>query len=321
MPDSPAHQSGKRSLSVLNVDLNLLVVLQALLEEKSVTHAAKRVCLSQSATSNALKRLRSVFDDQLLVRWSNKMSLTPRGLELVEPVNQAIDAINNVLGDPPPFDPFLADSIVNICASDYTSISLLPKLEHELQKQAPNITLRVSPLREPDALLRLEREDVNLVIGHFSQLPDTLKNVELFREKFVCMVREGHPLLSEVKNRQLTLKQFSDYPHVVIAREGVDGVDIIDKVLNEHGFERRVGIEVPHFLVAPSMIVNSDMIAVDAERVSKLFRGSFDVQGIDLPPEYTRTDIPIFMLWDPRTNERPLLMWLRSLIQQIATSL
>jgi DNA-binding transcriptional LysR family regulator len=314
-------QTKKRSLSILNVDLNLLVVLQALLEEKSVTHAAKRVCLSQSATSNALKRLRSVFEDQLLVRWSNKMSLTPLALELLVPVNQAIDSINAVLGGPPPFDPFLADSVINICASDYTSISLLPKLERKLQAQAPNITLRVSPLREPEALVRLEREDVSLVLGHFSRLPENLKSSKLFTENFVCMLRDGHPLLSEIIDGQLTLEQFSKYPHVVITREGVVGVDIIDSVLHEHGLERSTRIGVPHFLVAPSIIANSDMIAVDAERVTGIFGATYKITNVKLPPEYTTTTIPIFMLWDPRTENRPVLKWFRALLQEVAASL
>lgn len=321
MPDNLNPKTQKRSLSILNVDLNLLVVLQALLEEKSVTHAAKRVCLSQSATSNALKRLRGVFEDQLLVRWSNKMSLTPFALEIIDPVNQAIDAINTVLGDPPPFDPLLADSVISICASDYTSISLLPKLEQRLQEQAPNITLRVSPLREPEALIRLEREDVSLVLGHFSAIPENLKYAQLFTENFVCMLRKGHPLLNEMIDGDLTLEQFSEYPHAVIAREGAEGVDIIDRVLRDYGHERTIGIEVPHFLVAPSIITNSDMIAVDAERVPNVFGATYDITYVNLPPEYTNTVIPIFMLWDPRTDNRPLLKWFRSLLQEVAGSL
>ncbi|MEH6519384.1 MAG: LysR family transcriptional regulator [Halioglobus sp.] len=310
---------GKRNLTILNVDLNLLVVLQALLEEKSVTRAANRVCLSQSATSSALARLRSVFDDPLLVRWSNKMELSRRGMELQEPVNQAIAAINEVLGEPLAFDPQLAHTTVRISASDYVGVALLPALERELQLQSPGISLYMSPLREPEALRRLERDDVDLVIGNFPDTPN-LSSSEIFHEKFVCLMRDQHPLLKEVSGEALSLKQFTTYPHVAISREGVQH-DMIDLMLSEYDFERTIGIHVPHFLVAPSIVARNDMIVVEARRVALSFKDTFGLAIVGLPLEFGPTELPIHMVWEPHTEEDPCLQWVRGLIQQVAQNI
>jgi len=319
--DTVDSSSLKRSLTTLNVDLNLLVVLEALLEEKNVTRAANRVCLSQSATSSALNRLRNVFEDPLLVRHANKMELSRRALELVEPINQAIQAINNVLGDPAPFDPISAVTTVRICASDYTGLSLLPALQKELQVQAPGISLYISPLREPEALRRLEKEDVDLVIGHFSNISDTLQSVEIFQERFVAIMRREHPLaLACDSGKALSLKQFVAYKHVAIAREGVK-VDLIDIMLKSLNEKRTIGMHVPHFLVAPCVVQNSDMIAVEAERLGQKFQDSFDLSIIDLPEVFSTRELPIHMLWEPHTDDNPALKWVRNLIRDIARKL
>lgn len=319
MTDKEEKVSPKRTLTTLNVDLNLLVVLQALLEEKSVTRAANRVCLSQSATSSALSRLRSVFDDPLLVRWSNKMELSRRGMELKEPVNRAIEAINEVLGSPLQFDPKLAHTTIRMCASDYVGIALLPKLERELQELAPGITLYIHPMREPDSLKRLERDDVDIVIGNF---PETtrLKSDIIFEEKFVCLMRDKHPLLDQVENGALSLKQFTSYPHVAIAREGVQQ-DLIDQWLSEYDFERTVGIHVPHFLVAPSIVASSDMLVVEATRVATEFQDTFGLAYVDLPQEFGPAELPIHMVWEPHTDEDPCLQWVRELILEVGKTI
>ena len=308
-----------RALTILNVDLNLLVVLQALLEEKSVTKAARRVCLSQSATSSALSRLRGVFEDPLLIRWSNRMELSRRGLELREPVRNAIDAINAVLGDTQTFDPLLAHSTIRIAASDYVGVTLLPAVEKLLQSSAPGISLHQSDLSEPEAMLRLAKDDVDLVLGHF---PDTLKlhSAELFNEKFVCMVRKGHPLVKEAKNRTLNLKQFISYPHIAITRQGATQ-DLVDLLLSEQNLERNIGMIVTHFMVMPSIVAQSDMIAVEAQRLAVDFEDFYGVDYIDLPPEFGASELPVHMLWESQTDADPCLRWFRELIQKVAATI
>lgn len=311
-----ASKENKRARSILNIDLNLLVVLQALLEEVNVTKAATRVCLSQPATSSALNRLRDIFDDPLLVRFGNKMELTRFALELKEPLSKAIRAINEVLGEPLPFDPAKANTTVRIGASDYIGITLLPELEKEIQKNAPGIKLHISPLREPEILNRLEKEDVDILIGHFAAFPH-FKRETIFMEKFVCVMRKQHPLFKVQESGSIELEDFLAYQHVIIAREGRK-IDMMDQWLATIGLERKVGIHVPHFLVAPSIVAINDMIAIEGERVVNILGDSLGLSSLDLPSEYGTGELAIHMLWQEHTDQDPALSWMRSLIKDVS---
>ncbi len=306
----------KRARTTLNIDLNLLVVLHALLEEKSVTRAAARVCLSQPATSSALNRLRDVFEDPLLVRLGNRMELTRFAAELRKPLGKAMTAIDDVLGEPLPFDPAVAHTTVRIGASDYIGITLLPELEKQIQELAPGIELYISPIREPEILNRLEKEDVDILIGHFPDLPH-LKQETLFTEKFVCVMREGHPLAKSDTGEPMSLQDFVSYQHVTIAREGRK-IDMIDEWLAALNIERQIGIYVPHFLVAPSIVAVNDMISVEAERVVKILGDSFGLAQIDLPVEFGSGELAIHMVWQEHTDQDPALSWIRSLIKEVS---
>lgn len=308
--------SGKKHLTTLNIDLNLLVVLDALLEEKSVTRAASRVCLSQPATSNALGRLRDVFEDPLLVRMGNRMELTRFALELKEPLRAAICSIEGVLGEPLPFDPARAHTTIRIGASDYIGITLLPALGKVLGRLAPGMEIRVTPLREPEIINRLERDDVDILLGHFPEVP-RMRSEVLFTERFVCVMRQGHPALAKSNKSHITLADFVTHQHVAIAREGGQP-DIIDEWLATLNLERRVGIHVPHFLVAPGIVATNDMISVVARRVVTKLNDTFGLTMLELPCEFGTSELPIHMVWEPHTDHDPALTWLRSMILDIA---
>ena len=319
MPIVVSNQQNKRLLSTLNVDLNLLVVLHALLEEVSVTRAAHRICLSQSATSSALNRLRQVFDDPLLVRVSNEMKLSRRALDLKEPVNKAIISINGVLGEPLSFEPNKVHTTIRICASDYIGVTLLPALVERLCVEAPGIKLNISPMREPEALRRLEKDDMDILIGHFTDIPH-LKSKTLFQETFVCLMREGHPLTEELVDNTISLEQITRYKHVAIAREGMSH-DMVDLMLSMHNFEREIGINVPHFLVAPSIVSKNDMLVVEAKRTTAFFKGSLKLKAVNLPQEFTTTKLSIQMVWEPHTEDDPALKWIRNVIEEVSATL
>lgn len=311
--------SNKRLRTTLNIDLNLLVVLHALLEERSVTKAASRVCLSQPATSSALSRLRDIFEDPLLVRLGNKMELTRLALELREPLAEAMQAIDMVLGEPLPFDPAKAHTTIRVGASDYIGIILLPALAKQLQTLAPGFELQVSPLREPEIVQRLEKDDVDLLLGHFPHVPH-LQSEILFSEKFVCVMRDEHPLLQTSKEGRISLKDFVSYGHVAVGREGGEA-DLVDTMLGELHLERRVSIHVPHFMVAPGIVAVNDLIAVVTERIVRKLQMSFRLAALDLPAEFGLNELPIHMVWSRDTEDNPALSWLRSLILRLAKTI
>jgi len=181
-------------MNIALVDLNLLAVFDAVMREKHVTRAAKRIGMTQPAVSNALNRLRYIVKDDLFVRSSNGVVPTSRALELGPPIRQAINLVENAF-DPKSFDPKISSDNFNIAISNYTASILFPKLAEVLEKEAPNINVRSKQLGDVDLLKELEAANIDFIIAG-QQLEET-ENVishHLYDEDFVCVMRRDHPL-------------------------------------------------------------------------------------------------------------------------------
>lgn len=306
-----------QSMHLGAIDLNLLVVLDALLTERNVTKAAARIGITQSATSHALARLRALTGDELLVRGQKEMLPTTRGEALAAPVRRALDEIARALAPAESFDPKTTTARVTIGTSDYGELVLLPRLVKRLAREAPNVDLRIRPAGNEWANM-LASGAVDLVFAPLQsddQRPG-LYGRKLFDERFVCVVRKGHPLAK----KKLTLARFVSVPHALIAPGGGEG-GFVDKALSRLGMQRRVAVAVPHFLIAPHVVASTDLLLTLARRVAAILAAPLGLVLLPPPRELAIEGFTISAIWHERTHGDPLHRWLREAIAAEATSL
>ena len=297
-------------MNLYDIDLNLLVAFEALIEEGSVTAAAERIGLSQPAMSNVLARLRKLFGDPLLVRTPEGMAPTPRAQELAEPIHLALSAIQQALQPQAQFIPARSQHTFTLATTDYAELVLLPRLMERLATEAPGANLNVRPVGARVPKVELESGRVDFALGLFREVPPGVHAQTLFHERFVCLVQADHP---DVR-KKLSLKQFVTLQHVRLSSRGaVPG--LVDEALASHGLQRRVALWVPHFLIIPIVVAQTQLIATLSERVARFFAHLLPVRvlspPVDLPP-YTLTQV-----WHERTHHDPAHEWLRGVLTEL----
>lgn len=297
--------------NISSLDLNLLVVLEALLAERSVTRAAHRIGLSQPAVSNALGRLRSLIDDPLLVRTSRGMEPTPRALELAAPITQALDTIRRALSPGHAFDPQRSAFTFRVQSADALELSLLPRLIERLEATAPHVSVLFSRT-SGSAEEELRSGRIDLYIGTWANVPSGFRRHLLRQETFACIARKGHP---SIKSR-LTLDAYLRVGHVVVSSDQGPG-DVVDTRLSDHALGRRVVLRTPHLLVAPLVVAHTELIATLPRGVAAAFAQLLPLR-IFKPPLDTPA-FPVSMVWHPRTHEQAPHRWLRDLIMDVSS--
>lgn len=296
------------------IDLNLLVALDALLAERSVTRAALRIGLSQSAMSHALARIRELLGDAVLVRTAEGMVPTARAERIGPAVRRALAEISSALAGDAPFDPATSRRTFTLAAADYAQMALLPPLLARLAKIAPGVDLWVKSV--PEDLGIALAGDVDLVITP-ARSRDTAAGIaheRLFDERFVCVVRRGHP----AAKKRMTLDRFVALPHALVAPMGTRA-SFVDDALAALGKQRRIACAVPHFLVAPHLIASSDMVLTLGERVARSFAAQLDL--VLLTPPLELGGITVSQIWHERSAGDPGHAWLRSLLREVAAAL
>jgi len=317
------HEVHLNAVDLRGLDLNLVLALHALLVERHVTRAAKRLGLTQSATSHALARLRTKLRDPLLVRAGKRMVVSPRAEAMLGPLERALADIAHIVASPAPFDPASARMRFTIGANDFIELVLLPKLLARIWSEAPGIDVRI--IREPrpwgeslsegqaDLVMGLPQHDIPdfdiPAIG--TATPSGILKKRLFRERFVCVMRKGHPCA----RRRLDLDTFVSLPHALVSPRGQAGA-VVDIALARLGKRRRVAIELPHFLTAPHIVQQTDTVLTLAERVARTFAPSLDLVLVKPPLELP--SFSISMLWHERRRADPAHTWLRTRISELA---
>ncbi len=295
------------------VDLNLLVVLDALLATRSTTQAGRRLGLSQPATSHALARLREHFGDPLLVRAGRALVPTPLGESLAPRVARALEAVGSAFRMPAAFDPKRSERTFHIGASDYAASALVPPLARELSRSAPRADLFVKPGQE---FSLLEAGEIDLLLRPPANVAIAwLRSEELFRERFVCVLRRDHPLA----RRKLTLDAYCELGHVLVAPSGGSRRGAVDDALEARGKKRRVAVAVPHFLVAPLVATKTDYIVTLAERVARSLRPDLRLTIVEPPLELPGFEI--VMHWHVRHEADAAHMFLREAVRRSARAL
>jgi DNA-binding transcriptional LysR family regulator len=296
-------------------DLNLLTVFDAILRTRSVTVAASQVGLTQSATSNALNRLRQIFDDQLFVRIGSGMAPTPRAEQLAEPIRDALARIRSTLDLQQSFDPATSDRTFRLFMTDVGQMVLLPKVIQALAAEAPNVnvqTVQVPPFRLREEAM--ESGEVDLAVGYFAEFEGPFHRQRLFTERYVCMVRAGHP---QVQGK-LTLEQFLAVPHVVYwPAGGGHGQQeaAVERSFEESGATRRVSVRVTHFLGLTSIVSSTDNLLTTPSRLAEALGRLAEVQILEPPIEIPTFDVT--QHWHVRFHQDPGNRWLRQLFMRL----
>ncbi|MEY4544368.1 MAG: hypothetical protein RL685_563 [Pseudomonadota bacterium] len=294
------------------VDLNLLRVLCALLDEQHLTRAGKRLGLTQSATSHALARLRRLFDDPLFVRTSRGLVPTARAQELAEPVRRAMFAVDGCFRTEPPFIPASAARNFSIATSDYGSFVLAPRLIERLGREAPNVDVWLRPL-DPNFGEQLARGDADVVVAprRTDELRAGIHSRRLYRERFVCLLRQGHPVLK----KGLDLAAWTSLRHILITPRGTAG-GVVDDTLAALGKRRRVALAVPHFLLAPHVVAGTDSIVTLGARVAEAFARLLPLCVVEPPVKLPTFEVLLY--WHERHHRDPAQQWFRAAVRDAA---
>jgi DNA-binding transcriptional LysR family regulator len=290
-------------VNINDLDLNLLRVFDAVLRERSVTTASRRLALTQPAVSNALARLRTLFDDPLFVRTPSGMEATPFGRGLAEPVRQALALLESALAHGPGFDPASSTRAFRFYMSDLGQIEFLPPLVEQVRHQAPGVQLEAVALDVEDLADALATGALDLAVGFLPGLHAPLRRKALFRDPYVCLMRADHP---HIKGK-LTKKLFLEASHVLVSYRG--GHHVIEEALERAGLARRITVRVPHFTVVPMMLQRTDLILTLPRRVALVYERLGPFKSLPLPVPIASADVGVH--WHERFDADAGNRWLR----------
>lgn len=291
------------------IDLNLLVILDALLEERHVSRAAERLAMTQPAVSHALNRLRELLGDPLLVRSGNQMQLTRRAFELAGPLREVLGGVRRlVLGDA--FDPASAELELRLGMSDYGTWVVLPGLLPVLRREAPGIHLEVRQASRLDMAEQVASGELDGALGVFPLLPEGLRVQRLFEERFVCLCSSQ----TLGTSARLNLDDYLAAPHLRVALQQSPAEEI-DSHLEKLGRRRQVAATVPHFSVAPSLLAGTDMVLTIAAR---MLPDDLDRLGLaSFEPPLKLAPFDFVQIWSDTSDDDPARRWLRGKLAEV----
>jgi DNA-binding transcriptional LysR family regulator len=299
------------------IDLNLLVAFDALAAERSVTRAAARIGIGQSAMSHNLSRLRALFGDDLFTRAPDGMRPTPRALELIEQVQGVLADIQALTARRADFDPGTTEKTFRIGLPDSVEVLLVPNLLANLRRHAPGVRLRLQVTAEAALLLEdldAGRIDMAFGIGSFPEGRDHHKQRTLMVGNFLCMF---NPALTGI-TPPISLEDYVRLPHVLTSlRQGERG--IVDDALDKIGLKRTVALITPRFLAVPFLVRGAPVITTMHAELARLFAAAL---GLSLsPPPVELPQIAISLLWHASYDHDPAHLWLRQTIFRLAADI
>lgn len=295
------------------IDLNLLIVFDAMLEDRNVTRAGRRIGLSQPAMSHALNRLRYMLKDDLFVRTPDGMTPTPRAEELAGPLRNALSEMRQAL-EPALFDPATSDRHFVIAVDNYAAAVLVPPLVAALSAAAPAVRLDLRPSVTMDVVDRIDHGDLDLAIDTTDNLPGSrFIAAPLFEDRLVMVMRQDHP----AGRGRLSARAVAALAFLEISSIRSD-TGVLDRWLAASGLDRRVALRAPYISVVP-LLLQSDLVTVLSRRIAEELMRDHALQQRPLPFE-TPTE-QTAMLWHRRLDRHPAHRWLRDVIQSVAKRL
>jgi len=294
-------------------DLSLLVALDALLTERSVTGAAERLQLSQPATSALLARLRTRLNDPLLIRTPRGMAPTAKALRLAAPLKQLLGEIEHLLNSDQEFEPLKVETTMFMAAADYAETVIFPALINRLRMEAPGLRLAIHPLDFTAVSKQMEKGEVDIAFLQLSTTPQHLRVQRLFEEQYVCIARRGHPRIK----RRLSLEEFCQLGHIFVSPSGGGFAGATDLALAKVKRRRTVAVSVPHFLAAVEFVKNSDLIAVVPRRLATLHQDALQL----ITPPVLIDGFTLVLAWHDRIHRDPLHQWFRHVVGEVVQGL
>ncbi|HTU58850.1 MAG TPA: LysR family transcriptional regulator [Polyangiales bacterium] len=300
-------------VNLSTIDLNLLVVLEAIVQEQSATRAAARLHVTQSAISSALRRLRELFDDPLMVRTRHGFVPTERALQLAPELERVLSGARALLA-PSERDPTRSARTFSVAATDAVSVVIIPTLLPALRRSMPLARLHMVTLERVVAGQGLARGEVDLLIGIPPSLPAGCSGELLYEDEIVCVTRSDHPSLQ--RGKRLTLDVFARLPHAEVALFGTAD-DRVDRALARASRTREIAITVPHFSSIPYAVAHSDCVAVLGRRLANVYAKALGLR-IHTPP-IPLPGLTVQQVWHQRSAHDPGLARLRELLRTSVT--
>lgn len=295
----------------MRTDLNLLRVLLAIHDCGNVTAAAKRLGMSQPAASAALSRLRHSLGDPLFVRSGTAMEPTPRARSIVERTREVIATIDQEILPSPTFDPAESRDEVTFCLSEIGEVVFLPALFDRLRSKAPHVKIRCLSLGPKDLLEALREGKVDAALGYFPDLDaPNIYQQRLFSHDLVCLIRQDH----RITDARMSLQDFCELEHLQV-RDGSRSQEMYESFLAEQGIERKIVLQMSHYMSMAAIIERSDLVVVLPRTVANLYVRYSSVRLIEPPVE-----IPPYSLkhhWHARNQKDPRHLWLRKQVVEL----
>lgn len=302
-----------RRVDLAALDLNLLVVLDALLVERHVTRAAQRAHISQPAVSRALGRLRRLFDDPLLVRQGQRMVLTRKAEALAAPLGRVLDGVRDLVA-PAAFDPKRARGTVRMAMPDIIMYMLGPALVRRVQQDAPDLDIEIVQWsvrwRE-----QLAGGEVDLTIGEAQPGDRGIYSKLLVRNEWITVLRRGHPAL----RRAWTLDTYLELRHLLIAFT-THGGGHVDAALAPLKRQRRVAVRMPYVVLSPLIVAETDLVLTTAKWLARKLARATGLVLRTPPPELALVPVDLPLVWHERAHHDPQQRWLRNVLLELATA-
>ncbi len=291
-------------MELTDIDLNQLVLFQQLMVERRVSRVAENLGLTQPAVSNTLAKLRRQFGDDLFVRTPQGMVPTPFAEQLAEPIGYALGMIHSGLNQASRFEAASVQRDITIGMTDIGEIVFLPSLLERLRQQAPGLSLHTVRTTATNLREDMEAGKVDLAIGPLPQLKAGFFQRRLFRQRYVCLFRQGHAL----DRKRFTLADFKAAEHLVIVSAGT-GHGKVDELIRRAGVARSVRLTVPHYVGVGHILQRTEMLATVTERLAHSLKEPF---GLTLRPHPVELpEIAINLFWHAKVHRSPLHQWLR----------
>lgn len=296
-------------IDIRKVDLNLLVALKVLLEERNVSRAAERLALTQPTVSGMLARLRVLFDEPLFVRTQHGMVPTPRAEALAPALEQLLRDARNLV-EPHEFDPNTTQIDFRISANDYLQSTVLVPLIQALRSESPEarLAIRNQEVTNLERLLARGELDLAVTIPQFAD--PSLQTRLLYREEYVCAVRQTHP----IRSSKVSMDRFLKYDHVLVSPSQGHFKGPVDDLLAKRKLKRRVALSVPSFLLLLQILQTDDVIALVPKRL--LTRRPHSLRLIRPPIEVPGFDV--IAAWHSRSEQDPAHRWLREKLANVS---
>lgn len=297
------------------LNLNLLTSLNALLEEVHVSRAAEKIHVTQSAMSSSLSQLREILSDNLLVRVSNQMVLTPKAKLLKPHVSNLIKQANTIFNDDLIFDPHKSSRKFIIGFTDSTAMIVLPHLMNELRKQAPNIRFEIRLCSHISSSEEFDGSDIDLAVGFFYDLPENLRCQPLFTEGSVCVMDKNNVLAKG----KLTLERYLSAQHVIVKTGDYYTQSLVEDFINRYGKEKQIKLTLPFNAVALEILLDSPYVATLAETAADILLEYLPLKRVTIP-FFDQPPCSAFQVWSQKMDNDTSHQWLRAFISKLYQS-